>query len=412
MKETKKLLSRKAMLANHGSFNTLSPVSFMEKLCKDIQEGNLVPIIGDTIRNAHIFDVDEDQDIGILRPLKAKNSENVQSSDINKEFNVTEELAKKWAEEGTYIRDLDEIISYPLNDDVQIARVAQFYALMHNNPIVARREYLVFLKEKLLQIAYQIAQIEDNAEEVVFIEQLHEERYYFSYSDIVAELDFPRFTANRVDPIKTLARLPLKVYITTSYHDFVERELEAAGKHPQSRLCFWNKQLSFDNLAPEHIPQAEYKPSEKCPVVYHLLGMEQYPASMVLSEDDYLELLWALARDKQNENHNGDGIIPPYFETVLNTSSLLLLGYRLHDWDLKILFRGLLRKPREQSSHRGISTAIHIDMDEQPWIKDTVQAKNYIKSFFKQAHIAVEFGDSDEFIADLGREWAKWSGAS
>ena len=409
---TKRLLSRKDALANFQSINKLKPGSFMEKLCKDIQEGNLVPIIGDTIRNAHIFDVDDDQDIGISEAQEDNASSGPQNDQVNQEYSITEELAQNWALEGTYVRELNEIIQYPLKDGIQIARVAQFYALTHKNPVIAKEEYLAFLKEKLLQVAYQIAQLEENIEEMVFIEQLHEERSYFSYSDIVAELDFPRFPIDKADPIKTLARLPLKVYITTSYHDFVERELEAAGKHPQSRLCFWNKHLSFDNLAPEHIPQIEYKPDEKSPVVYHLLGMEQYPASMVLSEDDYLDLLWALARDTQNENHNGDGIIPPYFETTLRTSSLLLLGYRLHDWDLKILFRGLLRKQREQSTHRGVSTAIHIDMDEQPLIKDIVQAKNYIKSFFKQAHIAVEFGDSDKFVADLGREWAKWSGAS
>ncbi len=404
---TRPLRRGDVLARQRGPKSQPSKDSFFKKRCKDIQDGKLIPIIGDTIRNAHIFDHDADQNLGV------ETAENRADSFIDYDkLNVTEELTQSWANGGTYLEGKEEPITYPLTDNIRIARVAQFYALVHNEPLTAKEDYLSFLKDELIGIAYDVAEMKKDNEEMAFIQQLAQEST-LSYSDLVTELDYPQFPEGQEDPLQILARLPIKVYITTSYHDFIERELEAAGKHPQSRLCFWN--MAPENLAPEHRPHPDYKPDKNHPVVYHLLGMEQYPASMVLSEDDYLDLLWAIARDEKGQSHNGDSIIPPYFEHVLKESSLLLLGYRLHDWDLKVLFRGLLRGDEGFVKRRRSSTAIHIDLDEQPMIndkeKDRKQAEKYIKSYFKQASFDVKFSRSDDFINALWQEWLEWIGA-
>jgi hypothetical protein len=41
-----------------------------------------------------------------------------------------------------------------------------------------------------------------------------------------------------------------------------------------------------------------HRPSPTEPLVYHLHGFDQVPPSLVLSEDDYLEFLVAIPRDK------------------------------------------------------------------------------------------------------------------
>lgn len=374
---------------------------FFINRCKELEQQRLIPIIGDTIRNAHIF-----QKSGELQDDHDRSDANHPKPRPN----ITEEIAQRWARAGTIKEKVDEPIVYPLTDDIQIARVAQFYSLVQGDPVLAKQDYLDFLKDYLLTVAEGLVD-EADEEEFAFLNNLREEVSY-TFSDMVYELDFPRcFHDQREDPLHILARLPIKIYITTSYHDFVEKELQAAGKNPQSRLCYWNGKP--DNLQPEHTPDPNYWPSVNTPLVYHLLGMEQYPSSMVLSEDDYLEFLWELASDKESLREGStiissktrpNSIIPEYLRNAINDCSLLVLGYRLHDWDLKAVLHGLL-KADELTYRKGVSTAIHIDLENQQIVKDKEQAEAYLRSYFKRARFEVRFEESDAFLNNLWQQY-------
>ena len=67
------------------------------------------------------------------------------------------------------------------------------------------------------------------------------------------------------------------------------------------------------------------QPSKEQPLVYHLHGFDQYPESLVLTEDDYLEFLVAISSDK---GRNTDPVPKPVREALVE-SSLLLLGHSL-----------------------------------------------------------------------------------
>ncbi len=376
--------------------------TFFEQRCRAIHRQQLIPIIGDTIRLAHIFDAHGDQEPNNDDLIEAQviatdefGVEAKANGQIDFErFSVIEELAQYWARE----------INYPLTDRYLIARVAQFHILDRENSVTAKEDYLTFLKSLLLEIARGIAEEEDDQEEIAYIAQLGNEQA-LTFADIVTELDYPQFPEGKEDPLRVLARLPLKIYLTTSYYNFVERELEAAGKNPKSRLCFWNGRPL--NLSKEHESDPNYTPDVNNPVVYHLFGMEQYPQSLVLSEDDYLDFLWTLARDLPGDS--GERIIPPYLQAELNNSSLLLLGFRLGDWDLRVLFRGLLSSGPGLVQRRLPGTAIQIEVGDQPLVEDKEKAGDYLKEYFKQARLDVRYGDSDQFITDLWHEWQKWS---
>lgn len=371
--------------------------TFFEQRCRAIHRQQLIPIIGDTIRLAHIFDAtaNPDADGDELVEVQVHSDDGTSNGHMSLDrLSVTEELAQFWAQE----------VRYPLADRYHIARVAQFHILDQENSVTAKEDYLSFLKSLLLEIAQDIAGEEDDREELAYIAQLRSEPA-LTFSDIVAELDYPQFPEGKEDPLRVLARLPLKIYITTSYYNFIERELEAAGKYPKSRLCFWNGRPP--NLAKEHEPDPNYIPDVNNPVVYHLFGMEQYPQSLVLSEDDYLDFLWTLARDLPGDS--GERIIPPYLQAELNNSSLLLLGFRLGDWDLRVLFRGLLSAGPTMVQRRLPGTAIQIEVESQPLVEDEEKAAAYLKGYFKQARLDVRYGDSDQFVTDLWHEWQKWS---
>jgi hypothetical protein len=54
----------------------------------------------------------------------------------------------------------------------------------------------------------------------------------------------------------------------------------------------------------------------------------------VLTEDDYLDFLVNISRQQD--------LLPPRIQEVLTGASLLFIGYRLADWDFRVLFRGLV----------------------------------------------------------------------
>ena len=364
------------------------------KINQYLQDEKLIPIIGDTVRNEHIFDVNFDQVAGI----KAKESE-ADSEKIDEESNDDEDdydlditgwLAESWAQE----------VKYPFRDRYHIARVAQYHRV-NVGPYTFKSDYIRFQKKCLLRLGQKIAKMEDDQESLQLIRESAKRIDQNRFPDIVNELDFPRFNG-REDPLRVLARLPVSIYITTGYYDFVERALEAEGKKPRTRLCLWN--LKPENVEPEHRYDENYVPDPKNPVVFHLFGIEQYPSSLVLSEDDYLDFLIHLARDGSNDS--GNRAIPPYLEAELTTSSLMMLGYRLHDWDFQVLFRGLINANKENTYSRRPSLAIQLDQVDT---RDDARIREYLDKYFQEGNFRVVLNSTDKFISELWARWQPWA---
>ena len=117
------------------------------------------------------------------------------------------------------------------------------------------------------------------------------------------------------NPYSILARLPLPVYITTNYDDFMFQALRNVDKDAKRETCHWNKQIT----APPSIFVDGFRGSVANPVVFHFHGRTDEPDSLVLTEDDYFEFLISVSKDKDS--------IPSRIEEAMAGSSLLLLGY-------------------------------------------------------------------------------------
>lgn len=371
---------------------------FFRSICGDIHDDQLIPIIGDTVRNEHIFDVNFDHFLGIDEEVdEDENSDGLEEEEVKDENarNITERLAELWADE--------EDVGYPLADRYRMARVAQFLSLKIGD-FRAKENYLDFQRRLLLDIARDIAEMEEDDEGLDLIDKLERQRE-LNFAEMAAEVEFPRFPDGKKDPLHILAELPLSIYITTGYYDSMERALRRVpGKEPRTQVCLWNMEPS--NVAPEHRPDPKYTPTIENPLVYHLFGYEKYPTSMVLSEDDYLKFLWKLARDELDQS--GNRILPAELEAELRQSSLLLLGYRLQDWDFRVLFRGLLAAHPEFAEQRRPSVAIQLDPKEQPDVPNLKEAHFHLNRYFDKANFRVKLGNSDDFIATLKRAWQQW----
>lgn len=351
---------------------------YLHDLNLRINDGMVIPIINNSVRNDRIFDIDYNYNVGL-------NKDRVEDPHVEA-LNVDEELAEIWA----------DYIGYPMPDRTNLARVAIFSRIKSDDAAQAKTKYLNFLKSCLLNLAQDDEEVSD------LVEELTRQSATLLFSDIACELDYPRFPQGREDPLRLLARLPLPIYVTTSYYDFLERALQEEGRPSQTEICFLSGLPQ--HIAPEHRPRPDFVPTPEKPLVYHLYGYEKYPDSLILSEDDYLDFLVKIAQDTDQFSP----IIPPYLREALATSSLILLGYRLHDWDFRVLFRGLINAEQNYLRDRRFSLAIQLDPVEQKEIANEAEAQLYLQDYFEASMFKVEWGNTERFVEKLWQNWDKW----
>lgn len=341
-----------------------SQETFWGDLIPRIRQGKLIPLISHSVRGDHIFNVGGTGGTGPPRSSE-------------------EDLALYWA----------RLLSYPFPDVDTLARVAQYNLVHSRDTEQAKSRYLLFIKQTLLRLAEQLDP--DVAETVAELRQQLDE---LTFSDIVTDLDYPRFETHDSDSLRLLARLPLPIYLTTSPHNFMERALRAEGRERfRTQVCLWRGDTL--QVAPEHRPDPDYIPTPEEPLIYYLYGHEAYPSTMVISEDDYLDFLMRIAQPVDPTRP----VIPLYLRQALANSSLLLLGYRLHDWEFRVLFRGLIHAQHIQ--RRFFSLAIQLDPSHQEAIADVEAARRYLREYFKPARFEVAWSDVDSFVHQLWKEW-------
>lgn len=253
--------------------------------------------------------------------------------------------------------------NYPLDDSYDLARVSQFIAVTHD---------AVFPKENIVERLQQCAA--------------------------------PDFSTEG-EPHDVLAELPLKTYLTTNYDDFMVRALRARHRDPNVESCRWNEYVrNGDSLFSDPV----YKPTVANPLVFHLHGKWDDLGSIVLTEDDYLDFLVSLWSDhaqfgKGSMAHQL-GLVPPVIRDALTTSSLLFIGYRLQDWDFRVLHRGLLA--RLPAGLQRLSVTVQLPPTDGP-MSDL--AKTYLSKYFEtQMKVRVFWGTAAQFAAELRRRWRKF----
>ena len=110
----------------------------------------------------------------------------------------------------------------------------------------------------------------------------------------------------------------------------------------------------------------------------------------MLTEDDYFDFLIGVTK-------NND-MIPHFVRSALTHTALLFLGFRLDEWDFRVLFRSLMsqegRNLRKKFSH----VAVQIDPEEGQ-MSDPEGARRYLSSYFRDARITLYWGSAETFVA-------------
>jgi hypothetical protein len=342
-----------------------------------LNQGKVIPIISNSFFVEEIF-ADQSEVTDQIPEVALYNDQDLTSD---------EQITKEWA----------EFIQYPMPDKHNLARVAQYHLVEQTKERVtsylARARYINFMKDFVLRV------FEDEEEYQSIIPELKLVVKEKRFSDIVAELDLPHLSNRSDTPINLLANLPLPFYITTSYYDFLERALVKVKKEPITQVCNWTGDIS--GIKPEHSADRQFQPTVKTPLVYHLYGLEDYPETLVLSEDDYINFLIKVISNTNALNP----IVPLSLQGKLAESQLLLLGYQLNDWDFRGLFRFLLkfRKKERQMLERGL--VIQLKELNRGEITNADKILDYLRDYYDQENFEVKLKRVETFIRELWNEW-------
>lgn len=205
--------------------------------------------------------------------------------------------------------------------------------------------------------------------------------------------DFTEFD----EPHSVLAELPLPVYITTNYDDYMIQALKFVEKEPKRYLCPWNSYLRKRQAKGE--PDTDLNPSPKRPIVYHLHGHTGIKQSMVLTEDDYLDFLISISKDQD--------LLPPKIQEAFAGTTLLFMGYRLSDWDFRVLFRSIVSYLEKSIAASHVSVQL-VSGQEETSVSEIEKAQEYLNEYFGKLEISVFWGTCREFAAELRRRWKEF----
>jgi hypothetical protein len=277
------------------------------------------------------------------------------------------EIAKRWADKYHFPmapRDRDDL-----------PHVAQYLAvnLQYSFP---REELLDYLRGEILRRYSDVLPVELRGG---------------SLDQLVGAVGAQRRGRDPAEPHRALAQRPFPIYITTNPDNLLESALAEAGRTPVVEVCRWNRDLEL--LPSIYDNEPAYRPDAQRPLVYHLFGHLQHPESMVLTEDDYFDYLIGVTTNKD--------LIPLAVRRALADTALLFLGFRMDDWNFRVLFRSLMsqegRSRRAQYAH----AAVQIDPEDEGGILEPERARRYLERYFQKAEISIYWGSAEDFMKDL-----------
>lgn len=334
-----------------------------------IEDGAVIPIISNSFRIEEIFREDDE--------LVTQLAEVPEFYDEVR--TIEQQLTKQWAEK----------LEYPMSDNHNLARVAQYRQVESGDPELAKIEYLRFLNSRLLKMTEKKEGYEAK------VSQIKTQSQRLLFSDAVQQLDYPHFPDGMKDPLELLANLPLPIYITTSYSNFMERALEEAKRPPRTQLCFLSSGKS--SVKREHLPDPDYVPTVDNPAVYHLFGLENYRNTLVLSEDDYMNFLMNAVEEITSLD-----LYPSALQQALPESRLLLLGYNLRDWDFRTLFRFILRARKSAAARPSIAIQFKPSLEKKDYEEKSLK---YLQQYFEGHKFKVIWTNTEKFIYELWDTW-------
>jgi CHAT domain/SIR2-like domain len=210
-------------------------------------------------------------------------------------------------------------------------------------------------------------------------------------SQVVERLAARHFAGDPDEPHGILADLPLSTYVTTNYDPFLAAALRRAGKRPLVERY----PLRVVDLAeiPDTYKDLQSSPQE--PLVFHMYGTDDRPASLVLTEDDYFDFVRATASYPSSIPMG----LPRALKAKLSKAMLIFLGYDVRRLDCRVLLRGVVN-PLNDPFQRDRIAVFQIDPQDAEAPKES-ELRDYIRGCCEKVRIKVYYGTVRDFLGEL-----------
>jgi hypothetical protein len=202
-----------------------------------------------------------------------------------------------------------------------------------------------------------------------------------------------RSLTDETEPIRVLAHLPFRRYLKTFPDSLLEHAMPG-DKHPIVKVYDWRQNMT------SHSSQSKGKlePSIETPMISYLFGRFDIPDTLVWSEDNYFEYLINIT--KQDPKLRVD------LTSTLANSALLFLGFRLQEWDFRILHRSILALGGSEHARRYAHVAVQIDPADSNVERGIDQLRYYLESYFNHVNVSIYWGGIDDFARELWNRYA------
>ncbi len=219
------------------------------------------------------------------------------------------------------------------------------------------------------------------------------------------------FDADENEPHLLLARLPISTYITTNIDGFMTAALKREPvrlpggnlqlKTPRREHCRWDWEVE-ELKSLEEYKQLDGSVAE--PLVFHLYGNDLELSSYVLTEDNFLDFLTAVAEDSSYDR------IPAHIRAALVERELLFLGYNICNLDCRALFRGLVQLNPRRGGRLGTAGSKKriavIQLEAEGFSSRDVSAlTHFADKFCGSLEITVFRASVRGFLKDLCTRW-------
>ncbi len=203
------------------------------------------------------------------------------------------------------------------------------------------------------------------------------------------------------DPHEMLANLGCTIYVTAHPSEVLEHALTAAGRQPVTEVCRWKLDVTDEDWPPSPFDTNDgmpFRPSAEQPLVFHVFGLLKWPDTLVVTEDDYFKFLIGVTSQRDTK-------IPPVVRSALADSALLVLGFRLDDWDFRTLWQALV----SQEGNRRLKNYKHIaaQVDPSGTVVSSSATRHYLSETFGRdstPSLDMFWGSVDDFTAALFAE--------
>lgn len=184
---------------------------------------------------------------------------------------------------GQLAAALADDVDYPGTDKQDFLRVAQYYEMVRNSPLLLRR----FISKRIL---------------------------------------VPDAVPGKVHV--AIAALPFHTVLTTNFDNLMEQAFSdyrgPNGEQKAPQKAFYKLRGNEEKLA---------EPTPEAPLVYKLHGTVEQSTTMVVTEDDVVDFLTCVMLKSPP--------LPEPVRAVFTNYSILFIGYGLKDWNVRVLMRAM-----------------------------------------------------------------------